>query len=167
MVNSYLHNPVLTSYSKAIREMRPMLDPEEDFMTIVAAENKIVASEAKRKKELEEAHMKLKGTSIASWTHICVWLINLRDDALALSRLYETARVSSTRPASIPSREDHASMLNELDNSKLALAKAISDAEGMASSKEVELARLEEEARKLEAYDPAIEHASKELDGSV
>ena len=41
--------------------MLPIIDPEEDYLTIVAAEEKIVASEARRKKELEEAHAKLKG----------------------------------------------------------------------------------------------------------
>lgn len=41
--------------------MLPIIDPEEDYLTIVAAEEKIVASEARRKKELETAHAKLKG----------------------------------------------------------------------------------------------------------
>ncbi|RXW22721.1 hypothetical protein EST38_g3132 [Candolleomyces aberdarensis] len=129
---------------KAIRDMLPIIDPEEDYLTIVAAEEKIVASEAKRKKELEEAHAKLK----------------------ALTRICEAARISSTRPASIPSQEDHVAMLNELENSKLSLAKAISDAEGLSGSKEAELAALKEEARRLEGYDPAVEH-TKELDGSA
>lgn len=66
----------------------------------------------------------------------------------------------------MPSQDEHVSMLNELDSSKLSLAKAISDAEGMVGSKEAELAKLKEEARALEAYDPAVEHA-KELDGSA
>ncbi|KAJ3540468.1 hypothetical protein NMY22_g4282 [Coprinellus aureogranulatus] len=129
---------------KAIREMLPIIDPEEDYLTIVAAEEKIIASETKRKKELEEAHAKLK----------------------ALTKIYESARISSTRPASVPSQQAHVSLLNELENSKLSLAKAISDAESLAGSKDAELAALREEARALEAYDPAAEHA-KELDGSV
>jgi kinetochore protein Spc24 len=37
------------------------MDPEEDYMTIVAAEENISSSETARKKELEEAHAKLKG----------------------------------------------------------------------------------------------------------
>ena len=41
-----------------------MMDPEEDYMTIAAAEAKISSSEAARKKELEEAHAKLKGRSL-------------------------------------------------------------------------------------------------------
>ena len=48
-------------YSKAIRDMRPIIDPEEDYLTIVAAEESIAASEAKRKKQMEEAHANLKG----------------------------------------------------------------------------------------------------------
>lgn len=41
--------------------MRPIIDPEEDYLTIVAAEESIAVSEAKRKKQLEEAHANLKG----------------------------------------------------------------------------------------------------------
>lgn len=37
------------------------MDPEEDYMTIVAAEEKIASSEAARKKELEDAQANLKG----------------------------------------------------------------------------------------------------------
>ncbi len=39
----------------------PVMDPEEDYMTIVAAEERISASETARQKELEEAHANLKG----------------------------------------------------------------------------------------------------------
>jgi kinetochore protein Spc24 len=46
--------------SKAIQEMLPIIDPEEDYLTIVAAEEKIAASEAKRKKELDDIHGNLK-----------------------------------------------------------------------------------------------------------
>lgn len=53
-----------------------------------------------------------------------------------------------------------------MDGSRLSLAKAISDAEGLLASKEAELASLKEEARRLEEYDPALEH-EKELDGSA
>lgn len=41
--------------------MLPVMDPEEDYMTIVAAEERISASEAERKKVLEEVHANLKG----------------------------------------------------------------------------------------------------------
>lgn len=84
----------------------------------------------------------------------------------ALSRVLEAARISSTRPASVPSAEAHAKNLNELDISRLSLAKSISDAEGLVISREAELAALKEEARRLEDYDPAVEH-EKELDGTA
>jgi kinetochore protein Spc24, fungi type len=78
----------------------------------------------------------------------------------------EAARISCTRPSSLPSEEAHAATMNELDNSQLSLAKAISEAETLVANREAELARLKEEARKLEQYDPAFEH-EKELDGSA
>jgi kinetochore protein Spc24 len=46
------------------------------------------------------------------------------------------------------------------------MAKAISECEALLTNKEAELAALKEEARKLESYDPAVEHG-KELDGTV
>ncbi|KAF9533496.1 hypothetical protein CPB83DRAFT_783110 [Crepidotus variabilis] len=130
--------------TKVIRDMLPVMDPEEDYMTIVAAEEKIGASEALRKKELEEAHATLK----------------------ALSRTLDAARVSSTRPASVPSEGAHTATLNELDGTRLSLAKAISDSEALVASREAELANLKEEARRLELYDPENEH-EKQLDGSA
>lgn len=56
--------------------------------------------------------------------------------------------------------------MNELDSSRLSLAKAISDAETMLGSKEAELAALKDEVRRLEGYDPALEH-EKDLDSSA
>ncbi|KXN82549.1 putative kinetochore protein spc24 [Leucoagaricus sp. SymC.cos] len=129
---------------KAIRDMRPIIDPEEDYLSIVAAEQKLAASEAKRKKEFEEAHANLK----------------------ALSKALEAARASSTRPDPVPSAEAHAAALNKYDSTKFSLMKAISDMEGEIGAKEAELAALKEEARRLEEYDPAVEH-EKELDGSA
>lgn len=76
----------------------------------------------------------------------------------ALARVLEAARVSSTRPSSVPSAQEHASLLNELDASRLSLAKAINDAESALASKEAELTRLKESIRTLEDSDPAAEH---------
>ena len=56
--------------------------------------------------------------------------------------------------------------LNELDTTKLSMAKAISDSEAMLANKEAELAALKEEAKRLELYDPAVEHG-RELDGTA
>ncbi|KAK7043655.1 hypothetical protein VNI00_008266 [Paramarasmius palmivorus] len=129
---------------KAIQDMALMIDPDEDYLTIVAAEEKFAASEAKRKKELEEAHANLK----------------------SLAKILEAARNSSTRPKSVPSAESHAATLNELDRFKLSLAKSISDAEEQLASREAELASLKEDARALEDCDPALDH-EKELDGTA
>jgi hypothetical protein len=48
---------------KVMRDMAPIIDPEEDYLTILAAEEQIAATEARRKKELEDTHIKLKGMS--------------------------------------------------------------------------------------------------------
>ncbi|KAL0947088.1 hypothetical protein HGRIS_013229 [Hohenbuehelia grisea] len=129
---------------KLIKEMMPIVDPEEDFNTIVIAEEHIAASEARKRKELDEAHGNLK----------------------ALSRILDAARTSSTRPRSVPSAEAHAAALNELDANRLSLAKAISDYEGLLANKEGEYTALKEEARRLEESDPALDH-EKELDGTA
>jgi len=129
---------------KAIRDMAPIIYPDEDYLTIVAAEERFAESEARRKKEIEGAHANLK----------------------ALSKILEAARLSSTRPTTVPSEKAHSATLNELDGSRLSLVKAISDAEGLLASKEAELASLKDEARRLEEFDPALEH-EKELDGTA
>ncbi|PPQ75503.1 hypothetical protein CVT24_013360 [Panaeolus cyanescens] len=130
--------------AKLIRDMLPIMDPDEDYLTIVSAEESIAASEARRKKELEAAHANLK----------------------ALTRVLEAARNSSTRPASVPSEAAHIAMVNELDSSRMALFKEISEKEALLASKESELSALKDEARRLEVYDPAAEH-EKELDGTM
>lgn len=72
--------------------------------------------------------------------------------------------MSSTRPRGALSAEEHASLLNDLDATKLSLAKRINDAEGRLSSKEAELARLKEELVALKASNPEQEH---ELDSAT
>ncbi|KAG6844723.1 hypothetical protein H0H87_004343 [Tephrocybe sp. NHM501043] len=129
---------------KAIRDMLPIIDPEEDYLTIVAAEEKLSATEQRRKKEIDDAQANVK----------------------TLAKQLEAARISSKRPASVPSEQAHAKILNELDRMKLDLMKSISDMEGLVASQEAELASLKDEARQLEGYDPALEH-KKELDGTA
>ncbi|KAH7877621.1 Spc24 subunit of Ndc80-domain-containing protein [Lentinula edodes] len=130
--------------TKVIVEMAAMMDPEDDYNTIVEAEEKIKASRVQREKEIEEAHANMK----------------------ALSKTLEAAKQSAKRPKSVPSAETHAATVNELDNSKLSLAKSISDAENMLASQEAELAALKAECQSLEHYDPATEH-EKDLDGTA
>lgn len=50
------------SESKAIRDMVPIIDPEEDYLTIAAAEEQMAITEAARKKELGEAQANMRGT---------------------------------------------------------------------------------------------------------
>ncbi|ETW85495.1 hypothetical protein HETIRDRAFT_309730 [Heterobasidion irregulare TC 32-1] len=127
---------------QGIRDMAPVIDPDEDYLTVAAMEEQMTKRSVQRKREYEDAHGKLK----------------------ALSRILDAVRTSSTRPPSVPSAEIHAETVNELDASGLSLAKAINDAESAVSRKEAELARLKEEARALEKSDPAAEH---DLDGTT
>ncbi len=48
--------------------MTAMMEPEEDYLTIVEAEEKIKASRTKKEKEIEEAHANLKGASPSAWS---------------------------------------------------------------------------------------------------
>ena len=78
--------------------------------------------------------------------------------ASALARVLDAAKASSTRPSTVPSADAHAAALNDLDATRLSLAKAINDAEGALASKDAEVARLKEDTRTLEAADTAAEH---------
>ncbi|KIM80819.1 hypothetical protein PILCRDRAFT_822098 [Piloderma croceum F 1598] len=129
---------------KLIRDMAHMMDPDEDYITIAATEQQTATTKANRKKELEDAHANLK----------------------ALSRVLDAARTSSTRPQLVPTAAQHATILNDLDATRLSLAKAINDAESSLASREAELASLKEEARVLEECDPAAEH-ERELNGAI
>ncbi|KAE9406412.1 hypothetical protein BT96DRAFT_915382 [Gymnopus androsaceus JB14] len=100
---------------KEIKSLAAMMDPDNDFLTIAEAEEKIKASRAEREKEIEEAHSNLKST---------------------LSKILEAAKQSATRPKSVPSEEAHAAAVNELDNSRISLAKSISDAQNTLASQE-------------------------------
>ncbi|KAJ7940810.1 hypothetical protein B0H13DRAFT_2175754 [Mycena leptocephala] len=129
---------------EALRGVKAVVVPDDDYLTLVAAEETIAAAEAKRRKELDELHSNLK----------------------ALSKILESARVSAARPSSVPSAEAHTSTLNQLDIASLSLAKSIKETEGSVASKESELTALKETVRRLEDYDPAAEH-EKELDGTA
>jgi len=129
---------------EALRTVKSVVVPDDDYLTLVAAEETIATAEAKRRKELDELHANLK----------------------ALSKILDSARVSATRPSSVPSADAHTSTLNELDSSRLSLAKSIQELEGVVASKEGELAALKDEARRQEEYDPAAEH-ERELDGTA
>ncbi|EIW60564.1 uncharacterized protein TRAVEDRAFT_57770 [Trametes versicolor FP-101664 SS1] len=127
---------------RAIREMIPIMDPEDDYLTIAAAEEQMAMTHESRQKDMHDAHVKVK----------------------QLARKLEAARASATRPSTIPSAEEHAVHMNDLDATRLSLAKAINDAESALAAKEAELTRFKEETRNLESSDPAAEH---ELDSTA
>lgn len=109
-------------------------------------------------------HFRLRASSYNRINDVKIaWNLLLR---IALSRLLEAARASSTRPPSVPSAEKHLETINALDATGLQLVKAINDYQSDLASKEGELARLKEEARMLEESDPAAE-AQAELDGTA
>ncbi|KAI6005895.1 hypothetical protein EDD15DRAFT_2214597 [Pisolithus albus] len=121
---------------KLIKEMTAIIDPADDYLTITAAEEQMKINYAKAKRENDEAYSNLK----------------------ALSRVLEAARKSSARPPDVATPEQHAARLNELDTTRISLAKALRDAENSLASKEAELAALKEGARALEESDPAQIH---------
>ncbi|KAL4067682.1 hypothetical protein J3A83DRAFT_4132189, partial [Scleroderma citrinum] len=129
---------------KLIKEMTAIIDPADDYLTITSAEEQMKSNYVKAKRENDEAYSSLK----------------------ALSRVLEAARKSSVRPPNAPSIEQHAARLNELDATRISLAKAIRDAENSLASKEAELATLKEKARELEESDPAQNH-QREIDGTA
>ncbi|KAG6888479.1 hypothetical protein C0995_007905 [Termitomyces sp. Mi166 len=124
--------------------MLPIIDPEEDYLTIVAAEEKIAATESRRKKEIEESQGNLKG-ELFSYT---------REAAGGSPNIIQAPCI---RPFGTGTCED---------KTKLDLMKSISDMESLVASQEAELTKLKDEARQLEEYDPALEH-KKELGGSA
>ncbi|KAI0831099.1 hypothetical protein BC628DRAFT_1352268 [Trametes gibbosa] len=127
---------------KAIREMIPIIDPEDDYLTIAAAEEQMAITHEARQKDMHDTAAKVK----------------------QLARILDAARASATRPSTLPSAEAHAAHMNELDATRLSLAKAINDSEGSLASKEAEFARIEDETRALASSDPAAEH---ELDSTA
>lgn len=129
---------------KLIKEMTAIIDPADDYLTITAAEEQMKINYAKAKRENDEAYSNLK----------------------ALSRVLEAARKSSARPPDVATPEQHAARLNELDTTRISLAKALRDAENSLASKEAELAALKEGARALEESDPAQIH-QHEIDGTT
>ena len=50
----------LNPRSKAIREMIPIIDPEEDYLTIAAAEEQMSLTEEERRKEIGEAQSRVR-----------------------------------------------------------------------------------------------------------
>lgn len=120
------------------------LDWDEEYVTIVNADESMQNTALKRQTQQDELHAAFK----------------------AASRTLEAARSSSTRPKAVPSAEQHAVAMNELQTQRISLAKEISDWEGSLANKEAELSALKDAAKSLQETDPVREHA-KDLDGDV
>jgi hypothetical protein len=78
--------------------------PEDDHRTIDAIHDQIDEDEAERREVLEQAHADLKGPLFISSQLV------LRSDRtdIALARVLDAARTSSTRPPNVSSAEKHA-----------------------------------------------------------
>ena len=50
----------LSACRKAIKEMIPIIDPEEDYLTIAAAEEQMSITEEERRKEIGEAQSRVR-----------------------------------------------------------------------------------------------------------
>ncbi|EIN07539.1 hypothetical protein PUNSTDRAFT_127193 [Punctularia strigosozonata HHB-11173 SS5] len=122
-----------------IREIRQHVNIDEDYQTVVEAEEAMSLREQQRRQELDQMHAKLK----------------------SLSRVLDAARKSATRPPTLPSAEQHARMMDQLTATRLALAKQIDEQEAALAQKERELARLQSLETDLEnpEHEPAYEHA--------
>ena len=87
-----------------------------------------------------------------------IFVYDLSQYRAALSRQLEQAKISAARPANVPIEQEHARLMNELEDTRMGLGKAINDGEGLLASKEAELLRLREEERALEDKDVASDH---------
>ncbi|KAF8520211.1 hypothetical protein BU17DRAFT_89209 [Hysterangium stoloniferum] len=125
-----------------IATMNEHMDPEDDYVVITNAEEHMKMKAAARQKVSDETHAKLR----------------------ALSRHLEQAKVSASRPSNIPTEQEHLSSMNDIEDTRMGLGKAINDAEGLLASKEAELLRLRDEERAFENMDVTSDH---ELDSTA
>jgi kinetochore protein Spc24 len=81
-----------------------------------------------------------------------------------LEKKVHAAKLSSQRPANVPTRAEHAQRLDELDNQRHQLVKAIEEVESLANDRDAEYARLKQELKELNERDVAEE---ADLDGTA
>ncbi|KAF9653035.1 hypothetical protein BDM02DRAFT_3265692 [Thelephora ganbajun] len=134
-----LHDAVQT-----LQTLRPVIVPDDDFMAVEALQQQIADTQVTRTKDLESINDKLKG----------------------LLRALEAAKISCSRPTSVPSASGHEKTINEHDSNRRSHLKAIDNAEGILTAKESELGALKEKLRGLETKDVAKEVAGG-LDSSA
>jgi len=128
---------------QTLQTLRPVIVPDDDFMAVEAIQQQIRNAQATRTKDLENVNDKLKG----------------------LLRALEAAKLSCSRPTSVPSASGHEKMINELDSNRRSHLKAIDNAESVLTAKESELGALKAKLKALETRDVAREVADG-LDGS-
>lgn len=81
---------------KAIRDMAPIIDPDEDYLAIVAAEEGFAKSEAKRKKDLDQLHANFKGMiSTCLVLKICMHFLSAVQNFGRSTGLFNTTIYSS------------------------------------------------------------------------
>jgi kinetochore protein Spc24 len=92
--------------------MIPMVIPDDDFVAVDEIEQKLGATEVTRNEERERIGDRLRSTehNVLEKRFILI-LTNLY---LALSRTLEAARISSSRPATVPSADGHVKLLTIL-----------------------------------------------------
>jgi len=112
------------------------VDPSEDFIAVTEAEEAMKQAAARRAKEATD----------------------VRDSIRDLSHQLEAARMSATRPRTLPSEAQHTIMLQDLSETQMSLAKGVNEAQDMLRNKETELNRLRTEEKDLEARDEPTAH---------
>ena len=143
-----------------------MIVPDDDFMAAEAIEQQIENTQARRTKEIESINEELKGKQEAELSVLGWCKTSKRKKLAGVLRALEGAKVSCSRPRSVPSASGHEKMMNELDKNRRGHLKAIDNGEGILTAKESELGALKEKLKELETREVAREMSSG-LDGSV
>ena len=81
-----------------------------------------------------------------------------------MEKKVQAAKLSSQRPPNVPTRAEHAQRLDELDNQRHQLVKAIEEVESLANDRDAEYARLKQELKELNERDVGEE---ADLDGTA
>ena len=136
--------------------------PDDDFMVVEALQQQIANTQAGRTKDLEGINDKVKGKTGV----VKAIVVRIKRKSAGLVRALEAAKISCSRPVSVPSASGHEKMINELDSNRRSHLKAIDNAEGVLTAKESELGALKEKLRGLETKDVAKEVANG-LDSSA
>ena len=154
-----------------MNELAVALNPEDDYLTIVEADEKMSARAAARKKDLGEMHERLR-----SAYYPCLWpppvppFICKYWDVIILKRTIELAsaldaqRASASRPPGVPTAEEHEEMLNAAEEDSQRASKKHIELGDVVATNQSELIRLKKELRELEAENPAEDF---ELDGTA